>query len=236
MQRMLATVVRHRLPFLLAVLAAVVVLDVLRLAGIPVVSTVSLVLLGVLWVGLALGSILVLNARQARTFQVRDGAFTTPPPVSAVLTVGAFTAMCAAIAGETIHEVRHGWGVDAFQVTVVVLLAVLLPVQWWGVLGRFGLFLRPDGLLDRQPLGSLFVPWEAGAAAEPTALGVKLRLAHPDLIVRRGWRPGTTVRTGIDRGFTAWTVNLYAARPDFRPAIGTGEGLLRLDPTPPAPA
>jgi hypothetical protein len=111
---------------------------------------------------------------------------------------------------------------------VLVLLLLLFPLQWYTVLGPFGMVLRPDGVLDRQPRGSIFVPREAGAAAEPTRNGVKLSFARPDLVVRRGFRPGTTIRTGADPGFTAWAINLYAARPDFRTTIGTDEGLLRL--------
>jgi hypothetical protein len=105
---------------------------------------------------------------------------------------------------------------------------LVLPLQWYGVLGPFGVFLRPDGLLDRQPLGTIFVPWQAGVSAKPTSYGVKLTFARADLVVRRGFRPGTAVRTGADRGFTAWAINLYALRPDLRPTIGTDEGLLWL--------
>ena len=32
-----------------------------------------------------------------------------------------------------------------------------------------------------------------------------------------------------DRGFTAWAINVYATRPEFRPAIGTSEGLTHLE-------
>jgi hypothetical protein len=53
----------------------------------------------------------------------------------------------------------------------------------------------------------------------------KLRLTRPDMVVRRGLRPGTSVATGADPGFTAWAINLYAARPDYRPMIGTHDGL-----------
>jgi hypothetical protein len=111
---------------------------------------------------------------------------------------------------------------------MVVLLLLLLPLQWYSVLGPFGLFLGPDGVLGRQPFGSMFVPWQATPAAEPTSAGVKLRITHPELVVRRGFRPGTTIRTGADRGFTAWAINLYAARPDYRRSIGTNDGLLPL--------
>jgi hypothetical protein len=234
---MAAMLVRHRLAFLVGVLTATVALAVLRLAEIPVVSAVALGLLGLFWVGLALAPLIALNARQPQTFQVHAGAFTSAPPLGAIMSAGAFTAMSVTLAAESIDAARRGWHVDAVQVTVVVLLILLAPLQWGGVLrSSYGLFLRPDGLLDRQPLGSLFVPWEAGAAAEPTTYGVKLRVGRPDLIVKRGLRPGTAIRTGADRGFTAWAVNLYTARPDFRPAIGTLEGLRQLVPPPPDPA
>jgi hypothetical protein len=223
-----ALVIRHRLAFLVAILIVGIVLGVLRVSRIPALSTAALGVLGLFWVGLAIGGIAAVNARRPRMFQVRDGAFTAPPTLSAVLTVGAFTTMAVALACETVDEARRGSGADPFQIAVVVLLVVLLPVQWLSVLGPYGLSLRPDGLLDRQPLGSVFVPWEAGAAAEPTTVGIRLRFARPDLIVRRGLRPGNVVRAGIDRGFAAWAVNLYGVRPDFRPAIGTGEGLLQL--------
>lgn len=228
MQLMAAMIVRHRLGFLLTVLAAVLVLTALRLAGIAMLSPIAFAALGVTWLGLAFGAIAALNARQAATFEVGRGAFTTPPSLNAVLMAGASTAMGATIACEMVAEAARGRGVDPILLTAVVLVVVLLPVQWWSVLGRFGLFLRPDGLLERQPFGSIFIPWEAGAAAEATPYGVRLRLARPDLIVRRGLRPGTSVRTGADRGFTAWAVNVYAARTDLRPTIGTEEGLLRL--------
>ena len=74
------------------------------------------------------------------------------------------------------------------------------------------------------------MPWEAGLTAEPTTRGVKLRFTRPDLVERRGFRPGESIRTGADRGFTAWAINLYAMRPDLRPAIGTHEGLRQLNP------
>jgi hypothetical protein len=74
------------------------------------------------------------------------------------------------------------------------------------------------------------VPWEGGPAAESTIGGVKLRFARPELVERRGFRPGRSIGTGADRGFTAWAINLYATRPDLRPAIGTDEGLLLIQP------
>ncbi len=138
------------------------------------------------------------------------------------------TVMPVALAALAVNEAHLSEGFDRFQIAVVVLLLLLVPLQWYSVLGPFGVFLGPDGVRDRQPFGSIFVPWEAVPAAEPTSSGVKLRIVHPELVMRRGFRPGTTVRTGADRGFTAWAINLYAARPDYRRAIGTNDGLLEL--------
>jgi hypothetical protein len=110
----------------------------------------------------------------------------------------------------------------------VVVMLLLLPLQWYSVLGPFGVSVRPDGVHDRNPFGSVFVPWAAAPTAEATSYGIKLRVGYPELVRRRGFRPGTTIRTGADRGFTAWAINRYAARPDDRPAIGTEDGLLSL--------
>jgi hypothetical protein len=105
-----------------------------------------------------------------------------------------------------IDVVAHlGFGIrlGPLEIVVLALLFMLLPLTWYRALGPLGPALRPDGLLDRQPFGSIFVPWAAGPTAEPTTTGTKLRIAHPELIQRRGFRPGTSIRTGADRGFTA---------------------------------
>jgi hypothetical protein len=73
--------------------------------------------------------------------------------------------MAVALACETVDEAGRGWGADPFQIAVVLLLVVLLPVQSLSVLGPYVLFPRPDGLLDRQPLGSVFVPGDRRVAA-----------------------------------------------------------------------
>ncbi|WP_030443779.1 hypothetical protein [Actinoplanes subtropicus] len=223
-------IISHRLAFLVGVLVTAVVLAVLVQAKVLVVAEVCAALLFVLWLGLPIAGLIALNARHPETFLVRDGAFTTPPNATAVLSAGMFTVMPMAVAALAVTEGRFSNGVDRFKIAVVVLLLLLLPLQWYSVLGPFGVFLRPDGVLDRQPFGSIFVPWDAVPAAQPTSSGIMLRIVHPELVIRRGFRPGTTIRTGADRGFTAWAINLYAARPDYLHTIGTDEGLLRLKP------
>jgi hypothetical protein len=228
MLRMWTKIISQRLVFLVGLLVTAVVLAVLQQAHIMVVSPVCAALLFSLWVGLPIAGLIALNARHPETFLVRDRAFTTPPNANAVLSAGMGTVIPVGLATLAINEARLSQGIDWFPVAVVVLTLLLLPLQWYSVLGPFGVFLRPGGVLDRQPLSSVFVPWEAAPAAKPTSSGVKLRVAHPELVVRRGFRPGTTIRTGADPGFTAAAINLYAARPDYREAIGTDDGLLRL--------
>jgi hypothetical protein len=225
-----AMLVRHRLGFLIGVLAVALGLGAVGLARIPGVSTVVMLALGLVWAGLGLASIVALNASAPQTFQVRDGAFTTAPSATAILTSGSLTVMSIALTAQQVYEIERGWGVDPFQVVVVLLLILLTPLQWRSVLGPYGMRLRPDGLYERSPLGSLFVPWDAGVTAEPARYGLRLRLGRRDLLVRRGFRPGAGLSTGADRGFAAWAVNIYAARPDLRPSIGTPDGLRHLLP------
>lgn len=227
---MLITVARHRLAFLVGVLVTAVILGVLRQMAIPVVSAASLPLLWALWLGLGGVGLFAGNAPRPETFVVREGTFTAPPIAGAVLYGGALTVMFVVFADQAVNEAHRGLGVDAIRISSLVLLALLVPAQWYSLLGPFGMFLRPDGIVDRQPLGSIFVPWQAGATAEPIPYGVKLTFARPDLVVRGGLRRGRAIRTGTDPGFTAWAIALYTARPALQTTIGTDEGLLHLIP------
>jgi hypothetical protein len=218
-------IISHRLAFLVGVLVTALLLAALQRAHLAVVSAACPVVLAVLWFGLTIAGLAALNARSPETFLLRDGAFTTPPSANAVLLAATSTMMPIAMAS----VLAAGRDVGRFEIGVVVLMLVLAALQWYDVSGPFGTFLRPDGVLDRQPLGSLFVPWEAVGAATPTTSGVKLRITHPELVVRRGLRPGATIRTGADRGFTAWAISLYATQPSHREAIGTADELLRLE-------
>jgi hypothetical protein len=225
MRRMGDKIIRHRLGFLVGVLVTAIVLAVPLQADIPVVSVVCGALLVLLTGGFVVSGIVAYTARRPAVFLIHDGTFAAPPILGAVLSSGWFTAIAVQSWAWVAHQAHQGLGYHGPQVAVAVLITLLLPVQWYSTLGRFGLVLRPDGLLDRQPLGSIFVPWEAGPAADPARLGVKLRFTRPDLVVRSGFRPGTSIAAGTDPGCTAWAINLYAARPDYRPTIGTPGGL-----------
>lgn len=236
MLRMWAKIVQHRLAFLIGVLliaAAVAVLQ--QRKSVPVYEACT-ILAFLLTVGMFIGALAALNARHPETFLARDGGFSTPPDANAVLMTAGLTMLIVTNVGRVAALAHSGFGLDYFDIASLAVTILLLPLAWYRVLGPFGAVLRSDGLLDRQPFGSVFVPWEAGLAAEPTTVGVKLRFARPELVKRRGLgsgrkgRPGASIRTGADRGFTAWAINLYAARPEYRPTIGTSEGLLLLKP------
>ncbi|MFI1993059.1 hypothetical protein [Actinoplanes sp. NPDC020271] len=227
---MWAKIVQHRLVFLLGVLAVAVGGAALEQSDDRHVADTGLGVLGVLDLALLVAVFAAANARRPMAFLVRAGAFTTPPDSPDVLTGAMMTVNSLLMIGSTAFNA--GGPLSRLSFALSLLVVLLLAVVWTRLLGPFGPSLRPDGLADRQPFGSLFVPWEAGPSAEPTTIGVKLRFARPDLVQRRGLRRSSGVRFGADRGFAAWAVNLYSSRPELRPTIGTDEGLQRITPRP----
>jgi hypothetical protein len=98
---------------------------------------------------------------------------------------------------------------------------------------RFEVWLRPDGLLQRSPLGTLFVPWEAfarDAPAVPLGLSVvALAYEQPGLVRKTGLRPlGDRVESGTGAAYLARAIHHYVTHPGHRPAIGTEEEFHRL--------
>jgi hypothetical protein len=164
----------------------------------------------------------------------RARAFATPLNPDLVFRTAGFTLMGGVvIGGDVRHLVRHDrlWGVDGAGCAVWVLLLALLWHRAWG---RYGVQLRPDGVLDRQPLGSRFVPWDAFAPELPVFAAGNQRLAircrRPDLVRRRGITPhGNTLPVGADPGYLCRVIQDYVAHPGHRSAIGTEAELRRLD-------
>ncbi|SCG72383.1 hypothetical protein GA0070613_5069 [Micromonospora inositola] len=228
MHLMLSKIIGHRWMFLVSVLCTAVALGSLLQAQIPIVSVVCAALLALLTMSLAVAGIVASSARRPATFLPHPGAFAAPPHGGTLLSTGMLTVITVQSWVWAAERAHRGLGPDRLQIAVAALLLLLLPLAWYGALGRFGMILRPDGILDRQPLGSIFVPWEAAPTARPARHGVKLGLAHPELLVRRGIRPGTMIATGADPAFTARAINMYTARPDYRPTIGTHDGLRHL--------
>lgn len=119
---------------------------------------------------------------------------------------------------------------------LLALLALLFTTAWRDL----GVRLRPDGLLDRQALGSLFVPWEAFEPGQPPVIGAKnselvLTYRHPELVRRRGviifGRRALRIQN-VDRAFLATIIDHYVRHPELRPAIGSSAELSRLTITP----
>lgn len=89
--------------------------------------------------------------------------------------------------------------------------------------------LRPDGIEDRQSLGSTFIPWEAFDGVDfPAHAGsphrILLNVSRPELIRKRLRRSGELTMVSslsTDSVFLAGVIHRYAQQPGARQAIGT---------------
>lgn len=112
----------------------------------------------------------------------------------------------------------------------VLALTVLARAVWVG----FGVRLRPDGVVDRRLVGSLFVPWEALAAEIPPMSArrsqVVLAYRDPRLVQSFGiGKSGNVITAGnVDNRFLARAIQEYVRHPEYRSAIGTPAELHRL--------
>ncbi|MFF0379794.1 hypothetical protein [Actinoplanes missouriensis] len=161
-------------------------------------------------------------------------AFDVPASPGPVLAAAGFTIAGAKMGIGTGRDVVAGVDV-AFGAPLLALWLVLIVALWVAALGRNGVRLRPDGIVDRQIFGSLFVPWEAlstphaAYAADPYR--ISLFLAHPERTRRRGLRAGKRTMlpaTGVDAELLARAIHEYANRPDLRDAIGSPDELNRF--------
>ena len=230
-----AWVARHPLTFLIGTLVCAVVLgvtgqslhDVSWLPVFALVTGLTFALIGLSMVGTLRYHPAVLTARPA------EQAFATARNPALLFMAAAFTFLGASLVSENINDIAEAedlWVLDAVTSTLWVLLVVL---QWYSALGARGVRLRPDGIHDQQPLGSLFIPWEALAvpfgATPKSAVQLYLNYQQPRLIRKRGFRPGAQVLTsGTDSGYLAWVIHEYLTSPERRPAIGTDAELHRL--------
>jgi hypothetical protein len=157
-------------------------------------------------------------------------AFATAPNPYLVLTAAAYTFIAAGMVIDSVVDILTDGRDWVFDLVPIVTWLPLTAFFWYLALSRFGLRLRPDGIQDRQPFGSLFVPWEALAAAEPHGRAqLTLHCRQPHLVRRRGLRPltGKTL-SGSDAGYLARVIHEYVTHADHRPAIGTPAELTRL--------
>ncbi|MET7399055.1 hypothetical protein ABZS66_36805 [Dactylosporangium sp. NPDC005572] len=116
---------------------------------------------------------------------------------------------------------------DGLSVVLVALSIVLILAVWRGI----DVQLRPEGLVSRDPFGTLTVPWEALAADSlprtgPTSTSLLLTYARPDLVRRRGLPfSRRRIRTDtVNALFLVDAVHHYLASPQHRQSIGTAAG------------
>ncbi|WP_432978961.1 hypothetical protein [Dactylosporangium sp. CA-233914] len=112
----------------------------------------------------------------------------------------------------------------AMAVVLAALSIVLVLAAWRDI----GVQLRPDGLVDRSPLGTLTVPWDALSTdslpqSQPTATSLLLTYVRPDLVRRHGVPfSRRRIRTdAVNALFLANAIHYYLVNPQHRQAIGT---------------
>jgi hypothetical protein len=165
-------------------------------------------------------------------------AFDVPVNPGAVLGAAGYTFLVANVVRGSVSDVAAGQ--DVWFSVVLAVLVLLLVVPFWRLaLGRAGVRLSPDGIHDRQVIGSLFVPWDALATPEPARAydtqRVILSFAHPEQVRRRGLRIGDRTwlpASGVDAEMLAGAIHEYVNRPDLRASIGSPAELERLRAVP----
>ncbi|MEV0901716.1 hypothetical protein [Actinoplanes sp. NPDC049802] len=182
--------------------------------------------------GLVLAFILgAISVLRSASLVARPGlpAFEVPADPVVILLAAGYTVICGRSLGGL------GRADLVFPAAWTVLFQVLILVTFWtAALRGNGVRLRPEGIEDRQPFGSFFVPWDAlGApwASRPSGEKVTLVVADEGRVRRRGLRFGGTAsltRVGADPDVLARAVVEYASRPEQRAAIGTPGELERL--------
>ncbi|GAA1542037.1 hypothetical protein GCM10009827_071910 [Dactylosporangium maewongense] len=119
---------------------------------------------------------------------------------------------------------------DVLAAVLVVLAALLVAAVWRGS----GLWLRQDGLTERNPLGSVTVPWDALSPSAlppttPSAWSLRLGYAKPELVRRRGLASSRRISTDtVNALFLVHTLHYYLTHPEQRQAIGTESGYADL--------
>ncbi|MEU4236317.1 hypothetical protein [Actinoplanes sp. NPDC026619] len=176
-------------------------------------------------------SILAILRYHPRVLLARPdrNAFDAPLNPSRVLLAGAFTFMGASLL--CLEPGAQTWPVRVVASGVMGIAGAGIWYLGW----RWnGVRLTSEGLADLQPFGSLFVPWAAFDAHDPAVSIGRNQLAlyfdHPELVVRRGFRPGSShfLTAGADADLLADVIARYVAEPARRVAIGTETELRSL--------
>lgn len=227
----LTAVARRRRPVLIGVLILAVVLGILVQAGpLPSAAALFVLVLAMIVLAFLVGQLYhpaVLTARP------EPPAILAAPGLAPVFSATAFMLLAGVLVTEDVSDIvdrEELWGLNVVTVILWVLVVALhLHVAW----GSYGVRLTPEGVHDRQPLGSLFVPWEAFAPDYPAVpvRGNHLTLYYqrPDLVRQRGLRPSRhSLPSTTDATYLANVIHQYVSCPERRPDIGTEAELRRL--------
>ncbi|MET8152530.1 hypothetical protein ACIBSW_20415 [Actinoplanes sp. NPDC049668] len=226
---------RWRRPFLLAVLPLAAALGALgesddRATWLPSFAAWAVLMAVLLTLAMVAASRYHPATLVARPREQAFAAGPHPAPVffaACVLCQGGF------MVADSVHDLMAGDDLWALSAALVALWAVAVLLQFRLAWGWPGVHLRPDGVHDRQALGSLFIPWDAlvpAYPAMPSGRRIAFHFQRPDLVRRRGMHPGggSAQAGSVDAVFLARAINEYLQHPEYRPAIGTEAELRRL--------
>lgn len=110
------------------------------------------------------------------------------------------------------------------------ILAMDMFVFAIAAIGNIGLELRSEGLIDRRPLATLRVPWEAMAVGAPLVPRSSYDTALTLTYARRGLVRGRANpghlggRVNVNAYFLSHAITQYVEHPEVRAAIGTQAG------------
>lgn len=245
MERVLGWVVRWRVPLLTGTLLVFGGFEVWRqIAGYHPGWPVTLVLNVVLPGFLILWSASVARGYHPAVLVARPAvpALEVAPNPVMVLAAAGYTMFGTRLLGGLARDLTEGDDAALmFSAGIVVFWGLCLSAFWLSALGRFGVRLYPEGIVNREVFGSVFVPWEALGGPRPAfahdAQQVTLTVADPRRIRirRRGLRFGDPARlpaAGVSAELLARAIHEYANRPELRAAIGTEAELARFQDIP----
>jgi hypothetical protein len=165
-------------------------------------------------------------------------AFDVPVNPAVVLGAASYNFFAVFLLSGTLHGLVTGLDF-VFAAPVVLIIGGQLAALWWAALGRYGVRIAPDGIIDRQVYARMFVPWDALAAPDPAysrdSHQVILRVGRPGLVRRRGLRIGGRAllpAAGVSAELLTRAINEYANHPEARSAIGSEVALTHLQVIP----
>ncbi len=170
-------------------------------------------------------AILGLSRPPTGAFDVKPEvpSFTAPTDPALTFTTLAQVFLAAALTSDAIGDLRSGESIldqwPALLWTVLTVLAV--SSLWRGI----GVELRPDGLHNRDTIGTLIVPWDAAPAVQVPAdkrTSLSVTYGRPELVRRRGLLVSRSQLSAgnVDRQVAADVIQYYVAHPEHRTAIG----------------